>query len=99
MHIERAPSLAAVTYGQLIFAVLASTLAWLAAARRLPPVYAAAVTIFVALLSVGVRPLGYSPWTPTYAMLYNPEGFLLYPSFPLLLLTTPPPTTAPPPPP
>jgi hypothetical protein len=35
-------------------------------------------------LCISVRPLGYSPWTTTYAMLYNRDGWLLY--APLLLL-------------
>ena len=78
MRLEHAPSLAAVTYGQVLFLAIAATLAWIVAWRRLPPLYAAAFTVFVALLSISVRPLGYSPWTTTYAMLYNRDGWLLY---------------------
>lgn len=85
MHLQHTPSLRAVTYGQVLFLVMASTLAWLIAWRRLPPVYAAAFTVFTAFLCISVRPLGYSPWTTTYAMLYNRDGWLLY--APLLLLT------------
>lgn len=84
MHLQHIPSLHAVTYGQVIFLALASALAWLIAWRRLPPLYAAAFTIFTAFLAISVRPLGYSPWTTTYAMLYNRDGWLLY--APLLLL-------------
>lgn len=86
MHLQHAPSLAAVTYGQVMFLVIASTLAWLVAWRRLPGLYAAAFTVFVALLAVSVRPLGYSPWTTTYAMLYNRDGWLLYSTLLLLVL-------------
>ncbi|MDR2983768.1 MAG: hypothetical protein LBV34_02910 [Nocardiopsaceae bacterium] len=84
MHLQHAASLHAITYGQVLFLVVASTLAWLVAWRRLPPLYAAAFTIFIAFLCISVRPLGYSPWTTTYAMLYNRDGWLLY--APLLLL-------------
>jgi hypothetical protein len=84
MHLQHTPSVEAVTYGQVLFLVVASTLAWLIAWRRLPAVYAAAFTVFIAFLCISVRPLGYSPWTTTYAMLYNRDGWLLY--APLLLL-------------
>lgn len=86
MHLQREPSLRAVTFGQVLFVALAATLAWLVASRRLPGFYAAAFTVFVALLSVSVRPLGYSPWTTTYAMLYNRDGWVLYSSLLLLVL-------------
>jgi hypothetical protein len=86
MHLQRAPSLAAVSYGQVIFLVVISALAWVVAWRRLPAMYAAAFTVFVALLAVSVRPLGYSPWTTTYAMLYNRYGWLLYSTLLLLVL-------------
>lgn len=86
MHLQHAPSLAAVTYGQVMFLVIISVLAWLVAWRRLPAFYAAAFTVFVALLAVSVRPLGYSPWTTTYAMLYNRDGWLLYSTLLLLVL-------------
>jgi hypothetical protein len=84
MHLQHAPSLRAVVYGQVIFLVIASSLAWTVAWRRLPAPYAAFFTIIVALLSVSDRPLGYAPSITTYAMLYNREGWLLY--APLLLL-------------
>lgn len=86
MHLQHAPSLAAVTYGQVIFLLIISALAWVIAWRRLPAMYAAAFTVFVALLAVSVRPLGYSPWTTTYAMLYNRDGWLLYSTLLLLVL-------------
>jgi len=84
MHLQQAPSLRAVVYGQVIFLVIASALAWVVAWRRLPAPYAAFLTVFVAVLSVADRPLGYAPSITTYAMLYNREGWLLY--TPLLLL-------------
>lgn len=86
MHLQHSPSLAAVTYGQVIFLVIACALAWMVAWRRLPAPYAAAFTVFVALLSVSVRPLGYSPWTTSYAMLYNRDAWLLYSTLLLLVL-------------
>lgn len=85
MHLQHGTSLRAVTYGQVIFLALASVLAWLVSSRRLPGLYAMAFTVFVAFLSVSVRPLGYSPWTTTYAMLYNRDGWLLYSTLLLLV--------------
>jgi len=84
MHLQQAPSLRAVVYGQVLFLAIASALAWIVAWRRLPAPYAAFFTLFVAVLSVADRPLGYAPGITTYAMLYNREGWLLY--APLLLL-------------
>jgi len=86
MHLQHAPSLAAATYGQVMFLVIISALAWVVAWRRLPAMYAAAFTVFMALLAVSVRPLGYSPWVTTYAMLYNRYGWLLYSTLLLLVL-------------
>lgn len=86
MHLQHAPSLLAVTYGQVIFLVIAATLAWMVTWRRLPAMYAAAFTVFVALLAISVRPLGYSPRVTTYAMLYNRDGWLIYAALLLLVL-------------
>jgi hypothetical protein len=86
MHLQHSPSLAAVTYGNLIFLAIVSALAWSVAWRRLPALYAAAFTVFVAVLVVDLRPLGYSPWTLSYAMLYNRYGWLLYSTLLLLVL-------------
>lgn len=86
MHLQHAPSLAAVTYGQVIFLLIIASMTWVVAWRRLPALYAALFTVFVALLAVSVRPLGYSPWTTTYAMLYNRDGWLLYSTLLLLVL-------------
>lgn len=89
MDLQAVPSLAAVTYGSLIFLALISPLAWGVARSRLPAMYSAAFTIFVALTVVSVRPLGYSPWTTTYAMLYNRFGWVLYSVLLLLVLLRP----------
>ncbi len=86
MHLERAPSLEAVTYSQVIFLVIASALGWIVSSRRLPHPYAAGFTVFMALLAVGVRPLGFSQSQMSYAMLYNRDGWLLYSSLLLLVL-------------
>lgn len=85
MHMERSPSLAAVTYSQVIFLAIISVLAWLVSSRRLPNPYAAGFTVFAALLAVGVRPLGFSQSQMSYAMLYNRDGWLLYSSLLLLV--------------
>ncbi len=86
MHLERSPSLEAVTYSQVIFLAIASPLAWLVSSRRLPAPYAAGFTVFVAFLAVDVRPLGFGSTQMSYAMLYNRDGWLLYSSLLLLVL-------------
>jgi hypothetical protein len=86
MHLERSPSLEAVTYSQVIFLAIASPLAWLVSSRRLPAPYAAGFTVFVAFLAVDVRPLGFGSNQMTYAMLYNRDAWLLYSSLLLLVL-------------
>jgi hypothetical protein len=86
MRLQHAPSLKAVTYGNLIFLAIATALAWSVVRRRLPAPFAAGFTVFVALLAVSVRPLGFSPWITTYAMLYNRDGWLLYSTLLLLVL-------------
>jgi hypothetical protein len=89
MRLQQVPSLAAVEYGNLIFVGIASILAWIVARRRVPAPYAAGFTAFAALLVVSVRPLGYSPWTTTYAMLYNRYGWVLYATLLILVLIRP----------
>src|SRR5262249_8105895 len=83
------PSLAAVTYGNLIFLGVASTLAWVVARRRMPAPYAAGFTVFAAVLVVSVRALGRSSWDMTYAMLYNRFGWVLYATLLVLVLLRP----------
>ncbi|MCW2936111.1 MAG: hypothetical protein JWM19_7073 [Actinomycetia bacterium] len=78
MHLQRTPSLRAVVYSQVMFLVIAATMAWVVSWRRLPALYAAIFTVFVAFIAVGVRPLGFSQWQMSYAMLYNRDGWLLY---------------------
>lgn len=89
MRMQSVPSLAAVTYGALLFLAVAVTLAFTVARRRMPTPMAAAYTIYTALLVVSVRPLGYSPWTTTYAMLYNRWGWVLYVALLVLVLLRP----------
>jgi hypothetical protein len=89
MRLQRDPSLAAVSYGSLIFLVMTSLLAWTVAWRRLQPPYAAGFTIFTAVIIVSVRPLGWAPWISTYAMIYNRYGWVLYTILLLLIFVRP----------
>lgn len=84
MHLSL--SLRAVTYSQVIFLVIAAALAGLVSFRRLPAPYAAGFTVFVAWLSISVRPLGFSYRSMTYAMLYNTDAWVLYATLLLLVL-------------
>ncbi|WP_409465010.1 hypothetical protein [Amycolatopsis sp. GA6-003] len=89
MQLQAVPSLAAVTYGCLLFLPIAAVLAGYVAHRRLPGGYATGFTVFMALLVISVRPPGYSPGTTTYAMLYNKFGWLLYSALLLAVLVRP----------
>ncbi|WP_162834143.1 hypothetical protein [Amycolatopsis circi] len=89
MKLQAVPSLAAVTYGCLLFLPIAAVLAGFVAHRRLPGGHAAGFTVFMALLVISVRPPGYSPGTTTYAMLYNKFGWLLYAALLLAVLIRP----------
>ncbi|MGW4399846.1 hypothetical protein ACWEHA_31545 [Amycolatopsis nivea] len=89
MKLQAVPSLAAVTYGCLLFLPIATALAGYVAHRRLPGGYATGFTVFMALLVISVRPPGYSPGTTTYAMLYNKFGWLLYSALLLAVLVRP----------
>lgn len=86
MRLQSVPSLAAVGYGTLIFLAGVAPLAWFVARRRLPAPYAAAFTVFLALMVVAVRPLGYAPEVTSYAMLYNRFGWVLYAVLAVLVL-------------
>jgi hypothetical protein len=86
---QHVPSLAAVTYGNLIFLGLASLLAWIVGRRRVPAPYAVGFTVFVAVTVASVRPLGFLPWITTYAMLYNRYGWVLYATLLLLVFIRP----------
>lgn len=89
MGLQDVPSLAAVGYGNLLFLVIATLLAALVTRRRLPALYAAGFTAFIAVIVVSVRPLGYSPSITTYAMLYNRYGWVLYATLLVLVLLRP----------
>ncbi|NIH82804.1 hypothetical protein [Amycolatopsis viridis] len=86
MRMQAVPSLTAVVYAGLLFLAIAAPLAWFVARRRLPAAAAAGFTVFTALLVLAARPLGYSPWITTYAMLYNRYGWVLYSTLLLLVL-------------
>jgi hypothetical protein len=89
MRMQPVPSLAALTYGNLIFLAIAAFLAWVVTRRRIRPMYALGFTIFVGLLVVAVRPLGYAADTTSYAMLYNRFGWVLYTILLILVLMKP----------
>ncbi|GDY32506.1 hypothetical protein [Gandjariella thermophila] len=89
MRMQRVPSLAAVGYGSVVFLGIVAVLGWLVARRRLPAPLAAGFTVFVAVVVVAVRPLGYSAGNTTYAMLYNRYGWALYATLLVLALLRP----------
>ncbi|MEZ2131386.1 MULTISPECIES: hypothetical protein [unclassified Sinorhizobium] len=71
------PSLKAVSLGILFFLGVAAPWAMTVFFRKLPGYFAFLLALFLVLLIVATRPLGYSPSTTTYAMIYNRYGWVL----------------------
>jgi hypothetical protein len=71
-------SLASVAWGNTLMVLAGSALTWYATRDRMRAGWRAVATIYSALLLSAVRPLGYSPTTTTYAMLYNRYGWVLF---------------------
>lgn len=71
------PSLAGYVFGNVLFLLIVSS--WGAAIffGRMRPAYAFLLTLFVAVMTVATRPLGYDPSITTYAMIYNRYGWVL----------------------
>ena len=72
------PSLRSIGYGDVIFLFGATTWAWLIARRRLAGLNCFLFILFVAILSLATRPLGFDPHVTTYALIYNRYGWVLY---------------------
>jgi hypothetical protein len=70
-------SLAGYTYGNVLFLVVISIWGGAIFFGRMRPAYALLLTLFIAILSVATRPLGYSPSITSYAMIYNRYGWIL----------------------
>ena len=70
-------SLAGYTYGNVLFLVVVSIWGGVVFFSRLRPTYGLLLTLFVAILAAATRPLGYSPYITTYAMIYNRYGWIL----------------------
>jgi hypothetical protein len=71
------PSLQAQALGSLVLMAILAPWAIAIGYRRLSPAVAFLLTIFVALLVVANRPLGYDPAVTSYAMVYNRYGWAL----------------------
>ncbi|HEX6354917.1 hypothetical protein [Actinophytocola sp.] len=89
MRVQAVPSLVALTYGDLMFLGVTAFLAWIVAWPRMRLVSALGFTIFIGLVVVAVRPLGYAADTTSYAMLYNRYGWVLYTILLVLVLLRP----------
>ena len=72
-----AQGLNAIAAGALIFALIVTPMAVFIAFARLPKLPALFLCVFVTLLAVAVRPLGFSSEESSYAMLYNRHGWIL----------------------
>jgi hypothetical protein len=70
-------SLAGYTYGNVLFLLVVSLWGGAIFFGRMRPAYALLLTLFVAILSVATRPLGYPPSVTSYAMIYNRYGWIL----------------------
>jgi len=72
------PSLRSIAYSDVIFVLGTTTWAWLVSRSRLSALNSFLFTLFVALLSLATRPLGFDPHITTYALIYNRYGWVLY---------------------
>jgi hypothetical protein len=70
-------SLKGISVGILLFFAVIMPWAMLVLFRKLPAPLAFLSTLFIALLVLAVRPLGYSSSVTTYAMIYNRYGWVL----------------------
>ncbi|MDH6233256.1 hypothetical protein M2281_003867 [Mesorhizobium soli] len=70
-------SLKGISVGILLFFAVVMPWAMLVLFRKLPAPLAFLSTLFILLLILAVRPLGYSPSITTYAMIYNRYGWVL----------------------
>ncbi len=71
------PSLEAQVLGSLVLMAMLAPWAIAVGYRRLSPAAALLLTIFVAVLVVANRPLGYDPAVTSYAMIYNRYGWAM----------------------
>jgi hypothetical protein len=72
------PSTSSIGYGNILLLIVLMPWAWAIARSRLSAVNAFLLVLFLAFLLVTPRALGYSVRDPTYAMLYNRQGFVLF---------------------
>jgi hypothetical protein len=72
------PAAAAITYGNVLSLIVLAPWAWLIACNRLPSVMTFIFVVFIIILLIAPRALGFSEQLTTYAMLYNRQAFSLY---------------------
>lgn len=70
-------SLSGIIYGNLLLLAMLAPWASLIFVRKLPGILAIIMIIFLAVLIVSARPLGYDPSITTYAMIYNRHGWAI----------------------
>ncbi len=71
------PSTSAIVYGSVLLAALLLPWAWALASSRLQPWVSFLFVLFLGFLLIAPRPLGFTLWETTYAMIYNREGYVL----------------------
>jgi hypothetical protein len=75
------PSLASICYGTVLLLAALVPWAWWIARPRLPAVLAFLFALFIGMLLVAPRPLGYGVRETSYAMIYNRDGYALLSMF------------------
>ncbi len=71
------PSTMAIACGNLLFLAVIVPWTWWVAYSRLSGMMSCILTVFVCMLIVAARPLGYDPGVTTYAMIYNRYSWVL----------------------
>jgi len=75
------PSVASICYGTVLLLAALVPWAWWIARPRLPAVLAFLFALFIGMLLVAPRPLGYGIRETSYAMIYNRDGYALLSMF------------------
>jgi len=84
-----APSTSALAYGGVLLLALLAPLAWYIGYKRLPSAAAFIFALFMSVILVTPRPLGYQIRETTYAVNYNRQGYVLLSLLLLLVFLKP----------
>jgi hypothetical protein len=74
-------STSSICYGNVLLLVILLPWAWFISSRRLPRAVAFCFVLWLGILLISPRPLGYAIRETTYAMMYNRDGYVMLSMF------------------